>query len=100
MQFINFGILDFLKSESFLNRRPRPMEDFIFCEERKGQRISKAVCQKNLESGKCIKDLLKCGKAKKPKAHTEKPKGEGTPKIVTEATICGPLFAGFDNNND
>lgn len=72
--------------------------EFIFCET-KGQRVSKAVCQKNLESGTCKQDLLKCGKAKKAKAHAEKPKAEPMPKIVTEAAICGPLFAGLDNKS-
>ena len=72
--------------------------EFIFCEA-KDQRVSKAVCQKNLESGTCKQDLLKCGKAKKAKPHAEKPKAEPMPKNVIEAAICGPLFAGLDNKS-
>jgi len=72
--------------------------EFIFCEE-KDQRVSKAVCQKNIERGTCKQDLLKCEKAKKAKTHAEKPKAEPMPKIVTEAANCGPLFAGLDNKS-
>jgi hypothetical protein len=41
--------------------------DFIFCQE-KEQRVSKAVCEANVKKGKCTQDLLKCQKAKTPKA--------------------------------
>ena len=72
--------------------------EFIFCEA-KGQRVSKAVCEHNFRKGHCTKDLLKCEKTKKAKAHAEKPKAEPMPKIVTEAANCGPLFAGLDNKS-
>lgn len=42
--------------------------DFIFCEQRKGHRISKAVCEANVKRGRCTQDLLKCRKARTPKA--------------------------------
>lgn len=72
--------------------------EFIFCEPR-GQRVSKEVCQKNIESRTCTQTLLKCKRAKKAKARREKTKAEEMPKIVTETAICGPLFAGIDNKS-
>lgn len=76
--------------------RLRPMENFIFCEQR-GQRISKEVCQKNIESGTCTQTLLKCQKTRKRKTTSEKTKAEEMPKIVTGDTICGLPFLGFDS---
>jgi len=76
--------------------------DFIFCEA-KGQRISRAVCQKNLERGTCKQDLLKCHQAKKAKAREPekvKPKWERRTKMVSDDANCGPLFAGLDNKGD
>jgi len=68
--------------------------NYLFCDER-GQRISEGICENNFKTGKCKKDLFKCQRAREETK--KKPEPEPTPKIVTEAANCGPLFAGLDN---
>jgi hypothetical protein len=70
------------------------MEEYIFCESR-SQRISKTVCQRNMENGTCKRNLFKCHQAKQFKAEPQpafdpkRYKQCGTEaKNVTEAANC------------
>ena len=59
--------------------------NFIFCGERKGQRIAEAVCEANVKKGTCTQDLLKCRKAKTPKATTfKKDFDDSTPSLKVD----------------